>query len=370
MPDKVLIIDHGKDVAGGQRSLVSFLSLAKKNSRLGFVVLLNRQNTELQDLLAGIEIPFFCFDFSKNILIKFLTIPKAIFSINKKYRFKVFYGNTFEGGVWAIYLKYVFSKPAIFRARLAVDIHNHGFIDKFLVKHANLVFANSHYVKRSFENRFHLHDSDKIKVIYNPVPANPLGVIKAQQGPKEKFVFAIIGRIQDIKNQLEGVRAFELAWAQEKNIRLWLIGQPDVFDKGKYYQRLVEYVRERRLEDVVVFIPYVKKIEEILLQIDVAINCNAGEALSRSMFETQMAGIPNIAASGGGNIELITHEHTGLLYEAGNVEALSQNMLRLSHDRVLYQDISAASIKMVNEKFSLQQTVIKEINTINSLLSI
>ena len=59
------------------------------------------------------------------------------------------------------------------------------------------------------------------------------------------------------------------------------------------------------------------------------VNCSAVEGFGRVTIEAMALGTPVIAAAGGANLELVRHDETGLLFEAGNVRALAEQIARV-----------------------------------------
>jgi glycosyltransferase involved in cell wall biosynthesis len=61
------------------------------------------------------------------------------------------------------------------------------------------------------------------------------------------------------------------------------------------------------------------------------------------IYSAQAAGRPVIASNLGGMAEVVEHEKNGLLFEAGNVEALAAAIGRLVRDRILLESLAANS---------------------------
>ena len=76
------------------------------------------------------------------------------------------------------------------------------------------------------------------------------------------------------------------------------------------------------------------------------------EGVPNSMLEAMGTGLPAVATTHGGIPEVISHGENGLLSEEGDVEGLTENLLKLTDDADLYQRLAEASYKTVLEKFS------------------
>jgi L-malate glycosyltransferase len=54
------------------------------------------------------------------------------------------------------------------------------------------------------------------------------------------------------------------------------------------------------------------------------------EGMSNTILEAMASGLPVVATGVGGNLELVTHEETGLLFPPGDVSTLAANLARLA----------------------------------------
>jgi glycosyltransferase involved in cell wall biosynthesis len=77
------------------------------------------------------------------------------------------------------------------------------------------------------------------------------------------------------------------------------------------------------------------------------------EPFGQVIVEAMLAGVPVIAVAGGGPSEIVTDGVDGLLYPAGDADALAQTMERLRNDPDLRVRLSAAG-RIRAERFSPQ----------------
>lgn len=82
-----------------------------------------------------------------------------------------------------------------------------------------------------------------------------------------------------------------------------------------------------------------------------------------SVLESLAQGTPVIASRIGGLPELITHGTTGLLYEPGNAEALSQSITQLVNDPQEAQRMASAALESARTRFS-PEVHLQELNAI------
>lgn len=82
---------------------------------------------------------------------------------------------------------------------------------------------------------------------------------------------------------------------------------------------------------------------------DVFVLNTSYEGLSHQLIEVMSLGLPIITTPVGGNIELITHEETGLMVPFNDTEALQDTLYRLYSDRVLGATLATNARKSVNK---------------------
>ncbi|MBI3291173.1 glycosyltransferase family 4 protein, partial [Candidatus Falkowbacteria bacterium] len=93
---------------------------------------------------------------------------------------------------------------------------------------------------------------------------------------------------------------------------------------------------------------------------------NSGyEGLSHTILEAMAVGTPVIASNVGGNPELITHGHNGLLIEYDNKDQIKKAILTLHNNEELRKRFIENS-KKVLEKFSYENMINQTINILKS----
>ena len=125
--------------------------------------------------------------------------------------------------------------------------------------------------------------------------------------------------------------------------KLFIVGDGDELDKLKMI------ISELALEDNVELIGARNDINVILSESDVYILPSLEEGLSISLIEALSSGIPIIATNVGGNPDVIQDYKTGLLFESGNFNDLSEKIFEYTIDYNLRKDISINCIKKSDE---------------------
>ena len=325
MNKKVIYIDTCHDVAGGQRSLIALLVNVCR--LVDFSVLIEQDNKKYEKELLDAGVP------QKNI-IKFNSKPFGVRllggvslflkSIALARRYDIAHCNTFFDGLFSMPAFRIMGKKTVFRARCGVDLSNHGGIDKIIYSSANMILSNSEYVKSTFSRVS--KDLSKIKTVYNPLDMKFSDKVQQVEDLNPgKYIIAVIGAITEVKNQVEVLQAFTKL--NDDNLILRFIGEPRSTEKDRlYYKRLIDIVKENKLENKVEFTGFISDVRTKLNDVNLVCVPSDREPLGRVIFESQLYGIPVLASRSGGNTELIDDGVTGLLYTLGDVDELAKKI--------------------------------------------
>lgn len=116
-----------------------------------------------------------------------------------------------------------------------------------------------------------------------------------------------------------------------------------------YCDSLQMLLKSNGLEKDFVFAGPVAEPRKILGRFDIGVLTSESEGFSNTIMEYLDAGLPVIASRVGGNPELVIHGHNGLLYTAGDVDALANCLQRLASDPGLRKDFSANAAQFVQQ---------------------
>jgi len=100
-----------------------------------------------------------------------------------------------------------------------------------------------------------------------------------------------------------------------------------------------------------------KAKEEVLAAADCLVLPSYAEGLPIAILEAMAHGIPVIATTVGAIPEVITDGEQGFLIEPGDVQALTECMLKLSNDPELRKTMGLAARRRVEEEFSIDTMV-------------
>ena len=164
------------------------------------------------------------------------------------------------------------------------------------------------------------------------------------------LVIGNVGQLRPEKGQDVLLRAFAHL-GNAADLRLLLVGG------GEMHAKLKAAARELGIADRLRMQPPVSAVTPWLRKIDIFVQPSLSEALSNSLMEAMACGCAVVASDAGGNPELVRREETGLLFPAGNAEALAAQLRRMIQDADLRTRLATAAAQEMRARFSLQASV-------------
>jgi glycosyltransferase involved in cell wall biosynthesis len=164
------------------------------------------------------------------------------------------------------------------------------------------------------------------------------------------LVVGMVGRIAWWKGQHLFLRAFSSAF-RDGTERAMIVGAP-LFGsaESKYFESLKDLAAELGLEGRVDFRGHQDDVSRELERMDVLVHASLRpEPFGQVVTEGMAAGLPVIAANGGGPGEIVTHGVDGLLYEMGDLDELARWLSVLADDENLRQQLGSAGRQRVAE---------------------
>ena len=98
-------------------------------------------------------------------------------------------------------------------------------------------------------------------------------------------------------------------------------------------------------------------IPDLIAAADVVVLPSVREGLSNVILEGMMGGRPVVASRAGGNIELVEHERSGLLFDVGDDAALADAFVRLAQDPSLRERLGEGARARAHSHFSIPSMV-------------
>lgn len=189
---------------------------------------------------------------------------------------------------------------------------------------------------------------DKVRVICNGVDCDRF--MPANTGQRDNVLrFISVGRLQDVKDPLNVLRAF----AAIKQLRPQQPMQLELVGDGPLLDACRQFVEAFGLTDCVQLPGAASDVAQRLRHADVFLLGSRAEGISNTVLEAMASGLPVVATRVGGNAELIADGETGFLVPAEQPEALAAALRRYIDDRALLGRHGAAARARAVADFSL-----------------
>jgi glycosyltransferase involved in cell wall biosynthesis len=226
------------------------------------------------------------------------------------------------------------------------------YVDRLFMHGVRAIVAISDAV-REFHIRAGL-PADKIVTIHyglDDIPAVPSEVTPAELGvPDDVPLVLAIGRLIEQKDHTTLLAAFAQARVAHPDARLAILGWGPLEDSTK------ARVRELGLEDVVL-VPGRVEPRDWLLRADVFAHSSRWEGFGIVLLEAMLARLPVVSTNVSAIPEIVVDGETGLLSDAGDVEALSSHLSEVLGDPSLRGRLGAAGEARARSEFSVERMV-------------
>jgi N-acetyl-alpha-D-glucosaminyl L-malate synthase BshA len=195
----------------------------------------------------------------------------------------------------------------------------------FSINHSDRVTAVSESLKQDTLRLFDINK--KIEVIPNFIDIDR---IKAKGKPcersllanKEEKIVTHISNFRPLKRILDVIAIFEGILPKVKS-KLMMVGE------GPEKSKAMEYVKNKGLQEHVLFLGNSNEIDKILCFSDLFLLPSEKESFGLSALEAMAHGVPVISSNAGGIPEVNQHGVTGYLSNIGDTADMTQNALRL-----------------------------------------
>ena len=212
-------------------------------------------------------------------------------------------------------------------------------------KYADSIICVSETVAQNF--------SAKAEITYDAIPLPDYCEKPVSNSATIKFVY--LANYTRGKGHDYALKAFKKVTIELPSAILNIFG--DTFDKKKnifYKEELIALANALKIEHLVNFNGFaVNAIEEITIS-DIALNFSESESFSMTTLEGLSCGTPTIATDCGGPSEIIEDGISGILVPVGDINEMSQQMIKLAKDSELRAQFSKNGIERVKSKFMIE----------------
>lgn len=211
----------------------------------------------------------------------------------------------------------------------------------------NGVVCNSQAVAE-VTNRLESVPTDKLHVIYNGYPDQPVSVNKEiDDSPDDStVVIGIVANLRPIKRIEDLIEAVGLVHKEGHQVELRIVGGGDP-------EPYLHQINQLGLESKVHLLGSQPNPEEHIQGFDIAVLCSETEGFSNAIIEYMRCGKPVICTQTGGNPEIIEEGVNGFLVPVGDTDALARRLIELIMDPDKRRAMGAASVAQLTTRYSL-----------------
>ena len=187
--------------------------------------------------------------------------------------------------------------------------------------------------------------------------ADGAGFRRLHNIPQGVLVVGLVGMLIPWKGQQLFVEAAKLLTRTMPGAVFAIVGgTPDEF--AHFELALRQLVQQLGLDKSVVFTGHVSDMAAVYNGLDLVVSASTSpEPLGTMIIEAMTMARPIIAPAHGGALEMIDHEQTGLLFGAGDAQALADTILRLDRDPTLRARLGNAARAKALQRFAISEHV-------------
>jgi glycosyltransferase involved in cell wall biosynthesis len=354
-PVRVLYVDTGVGLAGGQYSLVEILKFLDTSRFRPIVcspptsgIKAKCREMDLEWLPLPFESVHLTSEGSGTLRGRVRDLIRSAYGIFyitgliRRYGIDLVHANSFKAALASSLGSLLTGRPLVFHDRVHLS---HRPLDWLVGLVARRIIAVSGTV--AAKHRWPLRR--KVRVI-------PSGIDSGRITPEARRPGAptvcYVGRISEEKCIDRLVRAARQIVGDITGVRFVIAGSPFTEKDHVYFEHIKELTEQLGLRSVFEFAGYVEDVPGLLAACDVLVLPSRKEPLGRAMLEAMAAGRPVVAYRIGGPAEVIRDGQTGILVESGSIEGLAEAIVRLLKDEPLRKRIGSRARQDVVGRFS------------------
>ena len=164
----------------------------------------------------------------------------------------------------------------------------------------------------------------------------------------DEVLCGIAARLTAVKDIFTCVRGFAGAVKEQPNMRLFLAGD------GEDEPKLRRLAHDLGIEDRVVFCGWVSPIDKFFASMDINLLTSVSETFPYSILEGVREGCATICSDVGGMPELIDSGENGFIFQPGDHETLTKDLLLFARDPEKRKTFAARLYEKADRDFSLR----------------
>ena len=190
----------------------------------------------------------------------------------------------------------------------------------------------------------------KIRLCYNGIDVEqfqPAGRARPAVLGDGGITVGVVCALRPEKDLLTLAEGFARARRVAPELRLVVVGS------GPEGAGLEQRLRDLGVREAAHLEPAAAEVAPWLRGIDLFVLPSKSEAFSNALMEAMACGCAAVASRVGGNPELVQEGETGLLFPAGDAEALAACLVRLAGEEGMRRRLAAAGLERIRTEFTL-----------------
>jgi len=225
-------------------------------------------------------------------------------------------------------------------------------------KRFNGVIATSNEQVEIIKKKYFIPEN-KIYKVFNGVDTevfkpNPNTTIRKKYGLEKNKVILTVSKLEEQKGIPNIIRAMPAILKEVKDAKLMIVGD------GSYRDELKKLVSKLNLEEHVIFagtVPF-EKLPDYFNACDVFVNPTIRQnGYDLTIIEAMACAKPVVVSNIGSVPTVVEHYVDGILIPPGDINALSNEVIKLLNDKDLANKISKAARTKIVKNFSLDKMV-------------
>jgi len=239
----------------------------------------------------------------------------------------------------------VFSSQRCYRDLIARKYHP---LLRLAHSMANGVVGNCEAMRAHLRADYGVPD-DKIRVCYNAIDSSIFhdrGRARMPALQSAPLVIGTIGLLRPEKRLPLLLDAFAAVSSIDRSMKLVIVGD------GAELPQLKNRAAALGIAEACVFQPATPQVAAWFRSIDIYVLGSSSEAFSNALLEAIACGCCPVASRVGGNLEIVKHGETGLLFNTDDAKDLAAQLEILIRDPGLRSHLAAAATETVRTRFS------------------
>lgn len=172
--------------------------------------------------------------------------------------------------------------------------------------------------------------------------------------PQDKLNIIFSGRLVYRKGIDVLLEAFKRIVTHYPQTHLHILGSAKLQMGDEYEDKLRGFVRDNNLKDAVTFHGDMDNVEDYLKEADIFAFPSRHEGLPNALLEAMACGLPVVATSIGGIVDVIKNGENGILVEPDDVDGLCKEITGMINSTDLRERLGKAARNTVEKGYSLE----------------